>query len=208
MKVMKVSVWVFVLSCIVFSVPAGAVIIKPDIVDMPTSSGGLFSFDFIIHDPCGVIARSFDTTISVSGPGTLTFDATAGEAVADNSTGNTNYWIYGNSLGADAKSVGGNEYSFGDTADNPTSETLYAGDIIAKYVFTWDGTAGNYTFSLDLTDTDKNSVLLSNWATEMLEFTPGEEDGGSNYFTVSIPEPATMLLFGLGGTILLRKRRA
>ncbi len=197
---MKIVSFVFVLSCLIFSIPAGAVIIKPDNVGV---AGGIFSFDFVIHDSDGVSAKSFDTTISVSGPGTLTFDATGSEAVE----GNSGYWIHGNSLGAVAKSVGSNEYAFGDTADNPTSELLVAGEIVARYAFTWDGTVGDYTFSLDLTDSDKNSVLLSNLSTELLQFTPDSFTGGSDYFTVTIPEPATVLLFGLGGTVLLKNRK-
>ena len=197
---MKIVSFVFVLSCLVFSVPAGAVIIKPDNVGV---AGGIFSFDFVIHDSSGVSAMSFDTTISVGGPGTLTFDATGSEAVE----GNFGYWIHGNSLGAVAKSVGSNEYAFGDTADNPTSELLAAGEIIARYAFAWDGVVDDYTFSLDLTNSDKNSVFLSNSSTQLLQFTPGSFAGGSDSFTVNIPEPATIMLLGMGGMALLKNRK-
>lgn len=197
---MKIVSLVFVLSCLIFSVTAGAITIKPDNVGV---AGGTFSFDLVIHDPAGADAMSFDTTINVSGPGTLTFDETGSEAVA----GNSGYWIYDNSLGAVAKSIGSNEYSFGDTADNPISELLLADEIVARYAFAWDGTAGDYTFSLDLTDTDKNSAFLSDFSTELLQFTPGDFSGTSESFTVTIPEPATIMLLSLGGTALLRNRK-
>jgi len=199
---MKVGIWVFVLSCIVFSVPAGAVIIEPDNVVIPASPGGLFSFDFIINDPTGITAVSLQTTINVSGPGILTFDAPLSEAVESD----PGYWVYNNSIGAGAIDRGSNNYEFGDGADDPYWEDLVAGEIVARYAFTWDGTEGDYTFTIGL-DTSRSHVLDDSFTEQALDFTRGSFPGGSDYFTVYVPEPATMLLFGLGGTVLLRKRR-
>ncbi len=202
MKVMKVGIWVFVLSCIVFSVPADAVIIEPGNVVIPASPGGLFSFDFIINDPTGVAALSLQTTINVSGPGTLTFDAALSEAVESDPC----YWVYNNSIGAAAIDRGSNNYEFGDGANDPYLEDLVADEIVARYAFTWDGTEGDYTFTIDL-DTSGSHVLDDSFTEQALEFTPGSFPGGSNYFTAHIPEPATMLLFGLGGLFLRKKRK-
>ncbi len=207
-KVMKSLVCVFVLSCIVFSVPAGAVVIKPDNIVLPGSAGETFSFDLTVHDPCGVTGTSFNFWVNVSGPGTLTFDEAASEAVANNTTGDPDYWIYGNSGGANARDWGSNNYEFGDDPQDTTSlEPLVAGDIMARYAFSWDGTEGDYTFSFDLANTT-NNFIADMWIAEALEFIPGDQAGGSDFFTVAIPEPVTMLLFGLGGAVLVRKRRA
>lgn len=203
MKVMRIVLSVFVLGCFISSVSIGAVVIKPDNLVLPTSPGGLLSFDLTIDDPAGVAAVSLQTTINVSGPGTLTFDVASSEVVESN----TDYWVYNNSIGAAAIDRGSNNYEFGDGADNPSSEVLVAGEIVARYAFTWDGTEGDYTFTLNL-DPTKSSILNdATWEEEAMGFTLGDQTGGSDYFTVHVPEPATMILFGLGG-LLLRKRRA
>lgn len=212
---MKVGIWIFVLSCIVFSVPAGAVIITPSDTDPPVipgtnelvlgSAGDRFHFDFLISDPTGVTAVSLQTTINVSGPGILTFDAAFSEAVESDPC----YWVYNNSIGAAAIDRGSNNYEFGDGADDPYLEDLVAGEIVARYAFTWDGTEGDYTFTIDL-NTSRSHVLDDSFTEQTLEFTPGLFDsfGGSDYFTLHItPEPATMLLFGLGGLFLRKKRK-
>ncbi len=204
MRVMESVIFVFVLSCVVLTMPLYGVEIIPSNMVWPSLPGETFGFDFVINDPCGVTGTAFGSWISVSGPGTLTFDATASEAVA---TTDTSYWIYGNSDGAFANDEGGNEYSFGDNPDpDLLMKTLVVDDIMARYVFSWDGTEGDYTFSLDLLDTDKN-FIDDMWDTQALQFTPGEYDGDSSSFTVNIPEPTTLMLIGLGGLALLRKRR-
>jgi len=200
-RVVKTAVFTFVLRCAVFSGPVLGVEMQPSNLSMPASAGELFSFDFVVSNVMDVNAAGFKTTIDVSGPGTLDFNIPASEAVAAVPA----YWIYGNSIGAVAKDNGGNNYEFGDGPDDPPAETLNTGDIVARYAFLWDGTEGDYTFTLDL-GTSKSYVLLDNFTKEALEFDPGQHQGGSNYFTVCIPEPTTLLLFGLGA-VILRKRR-
>ena len=55
MRVMKV-VCVFVLSCVIFSVPVLGVEIAPSGVVIPSSPGETFSFDYVISDPMGFMA--------------------------------------------------------------------------------------------------------------------------------------------------------
>lgn len=204
---MKKSMLVLLLVCsLSLSMPArGEVVITPSNVQLPTAAGEDLSFDFVIIDPFGVSAVSFQNTLTLSGPGTLTFDIAGSEGVGSNPA----YWAFDNSVGAVARDLGGNVYDFGDGANDPTFEVLLAGDIIARYVFEWDGTAGDYIFSMDLANTTANNVLNFNtWMSDPLAFDPGIYPGDSDSFTLTlVPEPATLMLFGLGG-LLLRKRRA
>lgn len=204
---MKKSMFVLLLVCgLLLSVPArGEVTVTPTNVQLPTATGEDLSFDFVITDPFGTSAISVQTTISVSGPGSLTFDSTSSEAVNSNPA----YWIFGNSGGTAASDLGSDLYEFADGANNPVFEDLLTGDIIARYVFEWDGTVGDYIFSLDLTNTTVNNVFNSDTLNlDPLAFDPGAYTGGSDWFSVTlIPEPATLMLLGLGG-LLLRKRRA
>lgn len=203
MRVIKVAILAFVLSCVIFSGPAEGVEITPIIVSMPDLPGELFSFDFVISDPMGLSAQVFQATISVSGPEVLTFDTTESEAVA-NATG---YWVFGNSLEAVAMDLGNNSYSFDDGPSNAVAEPLATEDIMARYAFTWDGTVGDYTFTLDL-DINKSFIQDESFTKQALQFSSGQYPGDSDYFTVHIPEPTTLILIGLGGLVLLRKRRA
>ena len=204
---------VFVL-CLVLGglicLPAKAVVVTPSNVEMPELSGGTFSFDLMIDDSMGVTAASYQSTISVSGPGGLTFDATASQVVASDvaAGGAANYWITGNSIGAFASDMGGNSYSFGDGPSDPGIETLLAGDIMARYAFTWDGTEGDYTFSLD--PDISNSFILNGttFGNDALAFTSGQYPGDQSSFTVTIPEPASLALLALGGLALRRQSRA
>jgi hypothetical protein len=204
MRVLKLVILTFAMASI--TVPAWAVEITPsELADMvlPTSSGELFSFDYIVSDAMGVTAAGFKSTISVTGPGALTFDPTACTAVV----ANTDYWIYNNSDVLAIERPGG-FYEFGDGPSNPPTKDLFNGDIMARYAFTWDGTVGDYTFSLDL-NTAKSYIQNGvTFLKDPLQFNRGDHPGDSSSFTVTIPEPATLMLLALGSTILLRKRRA
>ena len=206
-RVVKAVVFTFVLSCVVFSGPAWGIEIQPSNFLMPTAPGTPFSFDFVISDPMGVSATAFKSTINVSGPGVLTFDASGSTNVENDIA----YWIFNNSVGAAALDKGGDNYEFGDGPDTTPFEALVLGDIVARYAFLWDGTVDDYTFTLDL-DTSKSFVLLDDFSTKQtLELPDGTwysepiTTADSTSFTVYIPEPATLLLFGLG-TMILRKR--
>jgi hypothetical protein len=205
MKVIKAAILAFVLSCIVETVPVWGIMVTPSDVNLPKSPGELLSFDLVISssNPTGINASGFQCTIGVS-PAGLTFDANNSEAVIDE----LGYWIYDNSGGVYAQILVGNNYRFSDSPSNPPTETLFSGDIMARYAFTWDGTTPDYTFTLYL-DTNNSYVRLGNFVTkEALQFDPGSYQGTDNSFTVTIPEPTTICcLLGLGTLALLRKRR-
>ena len=213
MRVTKVAIFGFVLSCFVAAVPTWGVLIQPSNIspepvsdcNVVISPGGLFSFDFVISDMSGLTreAQGFQAIISVSGPGGLTGDEPNSVAVADELA----YWLYGNSAPVFIDH-GDDSYTFGDNPFNGVAQSLSDGDILARYAFTWDGTVGYYTFTIDL-DTDSSFILLEDFITkEALQFTPGPCPGDDSSFTVHIPEPATLILLALGGFALLRKRRA
>jgi len=198
---MKKSMFVLLLVCsLLLSVPAqGAVTITPSNLQIDPCS---VSFDFVIMDPCGVSAVAFQSTLTISGPGTLTFDETSSMAVI----GEADYWLPGSPLVAAVENPPGN-YVFGDLPLDGLGRILAVDDIVARYYFEWDGTAGDYTFNLD-SDTADSFFLKDDFVTSVpLAIDPGGLPGNSSSFTVHIPEPATLMLFGLGG-ILLRKRRA
>lgn len=177
---------------------------------IPGSPGGLFSFDLVISEEPGIFAQAFKATIgSVSGPGVLTFDVAASEAVAAETT----YWVYGNSDGATAKKTDDGTYIFGDNPREPVFEALVIDDIVARYAFTWDGVEGDYTFTLAL-DTTNSYVLLEDFfSKEALQLPAGNWysypiiSADSSSFTVHIPEPISLVLLGLGGLVLLKQRR-
>jgi hypothetical protein len=204
MKVIKkVLTLSLVISCIVLAGPVWAIEITPSNVVLPASAGGLFSFDLVISStPLDTNASGFQCTIDVSPTG-LTLDADSSEVVSDN----PGYWIYGNSIGAFAEIRDVNKYRFSDSVDKATAETLLPGDIMARYAFIWDGVVTDYTFTLDL-DIKESYILLGIYGPEeALLFNPGIYPGTSNSFTITIPEPATLCLFGLGGLLLARNRK-
>jgi len=202
MRVKQSAVVGIVLSWLILLAPAEGVVIEPTNVVKPLSAGGVFSFDYSINDPTGTSARAFQSTMGVSGPGILTFDSTASEAAA--SAGN--YWLVGNSGGAGAIDLGSNSYQFGDDPFDGLAQTLAVGDIMARYSFTWDGTEGWYTFTLD-TSISNSFVMNEFFSNEALGFTPGQYQGQGSSFDVYIPEPSTMVLLALGGAGMLKRRR-
>ncbi len=210
MRVIKVAILAFVLSCVIFSGPAEGVEITPIIVSMPDLPGELFSFDFVITDIDNLTreAQTFQAVISVS-PGALTGNEAGSIEVRDELA----YWLHGNSSPIFIDQ-GDNSYSFGDSPDNGIAEPLATDDIMARYAFTWDGTVGDYTFTIDL-DMDNSFILLEDFTdTEALQLPNLPWSSGpivgvtSNSFAVYVPEPTTLILIGLGGLVLLRKRRA
>lgn len=207
MRALNFVILSFALACI--SVPAWAVVeVTPSNLVYPSSPGGLFSFDLTISsDPTGITAMGFKSTVNVSspaGPGNLTLDVTNSQAVADY----PGYWISSdNSAGVTVLDRGSYNYEFGDNPSNPYAEPLFSGDTMARYAFTWNGVPGDYTFTFDL-DTASSYIALDDFVSkEALLINPGSYPGDSSSFTVTIPEPATLTLFALGGAIFLRKRR-
>jgi hypothetical protein len=211
MKAIKITIFLCLLSCGVFCGKTRGVEIKPSIVLMPGSPDELFSFDLVISTDPNPLAQAFQATIdSITGPGVLTFDIPSSQAVS----GESAYWLYANSTGATAIDHGDGSYTFGDWPGNAIAQPLVTDDIVARYVFTWDGTEGNYTFTLDL-NTDKSYILLDDLESkEALQLPEGAWynypiiSADSSSFTVHIPEPTTLVLLGLGGLVLLKQRRA
>ena len=211
MRVIKVAILAFVLSCVIFSGPAEGVEITPIIVSMPDLPGEIFSFDFVITDIGNLTreAQAFQAIISVSGPGALTGNEPGSMAVSSVA----DYWLFGNSSPV-FTDHGDNSYTFGDNSDSGIAQPLDDDNILARYAFNWGGTVGDYTFTIDLS-TDNSFILLEDSIdTEALQLPNLPWSSGpivgvtSNSFAVYVPEPTTLILIGLGGLVLLRKRRA
>jgi len=214
MRVIKVAILAFVLSCVVFSGPAEGVEITPIIVSMPDLLGELFSFDFVITDIGDLIreAQGFQAIISVSGPGALTGNEPRSIEVRNAPA----YWLLPDNSSPVFIDHGDNSYTFGDSPEDGFAQPLGDGNILARYAFNWGGTVGDdiYTFTIDL-DTDNSFILLENFIDKEalqlpnLPWSSGPIVGvTSNSFTVHIPEPTTLILIGMGGLVLLRERRA
>lgn len=201
MKAIKFAIFLFLLSCGVFCGTTRGVEVQPTIVQMPISPGEPFSFDLVISTDPNPLAQAFQATIdSITGPVgfVLTFDIPSSEAVS----GESAYWLYGNSAGAAAIGSGDGPYTFGDGPNNEFAQPLVTDNIVARYAFTWDGPEGDYTFTFDL-DTAMSFILLEDLSSkEALQLSEGGDS-----FTVHIPEPTSLVLLGLGGLVLRKQRR-
>jgi hypothetical protein len=234
--VMKKNAFVLFLACCLFlSLPAQALVtVTPanteiesyPIPEAPDGPGGehlIFSFDLVVSDPDGASASGFQSTLGVDPLVGLVFDddyddpcdIETARDVAEMVETNINYWLYGvaDAFGAAyGCPEGSNEFGFNDYDEEVALHALAAGDIMARYSFIWDGTPGDYTFTLDL-DTDYTFLFYDIYTLPgAIAFDPGVEEwvkeGGDDWFTVTlVPEPATLVLLGLGG-FMIRKRRA
>jgi hypothetical protein len=214
MRVVTAAMLAFVLCCV--TVPAWAVVIRPSDVVLPTSPGELFSFDLIVKKfPNSFGAKGCTSTVEVSGPGILTFNEAGSMAVS----ADPSYWLYQNSVGVVAKetSTGSKKYEF---ADGPPIEGILGAKdtIVARYAFNWDGTEGLYSFTFDFKNLNENFVFVfvgppQNYVSYPLKLPDGNwysdpiVDADNSSFTVAIPEPNALILFVLGGSILLKKRK-
>ncbi len=205
MRVRKTAIAVlFMLGCLIFSAQAqGFVVITPSNVNLPDFVGDIFSFDFVV-DANAINAMGFGATISVSGPGTLTFDVNNSNMVVND----VSYWAHENSGGVVFKVDDVNRiFGFSDDTLSGDPEPLVADvNIMARYAFKWGGTVGDYTFVLNL-NTAYSYIQDETFEKEPLEFNPGSYQGSSNSFTVNIPEPCTLIIFALGYSAVLLKRR-
>jgi hypothetical protein len=187
---------------VVVSAPLHAeVTITPTNVQIPALAGQDFSFDFAISDPCGVSARGFQSTIAVSDPCTLTFDSISSRTLETDA----DYWLFGNSYGAVIFENLDGTYTFGGDPCDALPQALAVDDLMARYVFEWDGTPGDYTFTIDL-DTFMSFVFDESFSALPLAFDHGAYPGDATSFTVTIPEPATIILLALGGLMLTKRK--
>jgi hypothetical protein len=193
---MKARVAVVLVVCLCLSVSVQAVVISMVQDQMPNNPGGIYSFKMAVLDAQGSSASAFQSSLSVAGPGTLTLNVAESVAVAQNS----NYWLFGNSDGAEALDKSG-QFEFGDNSHDGMSRMLMINDIVGKYAFAWDGTQGWYTFTFNL-DLAHSFIVDDQFANQPLSF-----ESGNTAFEVFIPEPATCLLMGLGIFAVKRSRR-
>jgi hypothetical protein len=206
---MKSAVNAF-LVCIVLSATAFGVEVKPANISIPSSPGGTFSFDFIVTNPPSQAAYTAQLTINRawSNPPDLTFNTSASQSVLSN----TSYWVWNNSQGTPAVDNGDGTYTFGDGPENAIAESINNGDILARFAFTWNGTTGNYEFILDK-DTTNSFVRLADFSKAGFTLPTGQwftspiVGATDSSFTIHIPEPVTVLLFGIGGLFVLRKHK-
>jgi len=211
---MKAAMSAFVFCCI--TVPAWAVVITPSDVVLPTSPGELFSFDLVVKKfPSSFGAKGCTSTIDVSGPGILTFNVASSKAVSNDPS----YWLYQNSGGVNTGPPGSSKKHWFADGPNQDEGILGAKDtIVARYTFNWDGTEGLYRFTFDFENLNENFVFVfvgppQHYVSYPLKLPHGNwysdpiVDADNSSFTVAIPEPNALMLFVLGGSILLKKRK-
>jgi hypothetical protein len=201
------SVFITFLIFIAMSATAFGIEVKPANFSSP-SPGGVFSFDFIVTSAPSQPALGVQLTIaSVTGTG-LDFNSIESKKVTSNSL----YWVFNNSVGAEAF-PSGSSFVFGDGANDPTSETIQVGDIIARFAFNWNGAAGDHTFNLNR-NIANSFVFLDNFNNDSVALPAGQWyaspiiSATDSSFTVHlVPEPVSIVLFGLGGLAVFRKLR-
>lgn len=163
----------------------------------PLNPGSPIWFDVLIANGLGQNSEGVQITLSVQAQGhagSLTFSSAMSQAVA----GDSDYWLFGNSAGANAMNLGGNVYQFGDGPNNPASAPLLNGRSVARFAFAWDGTVGDYRVSVDTST--QNTFVLQNFVTEQ----PGWI---ANPVTLAVPEPSGFGALALFGIAIGRWRR-
>jgi hypothetical protein len=188
----------------------------PESPDGPGGEHLIFSFDLLVSDPDGVSAMGFQSTLGVDLPGLIfdddyhdSYDIETARWVSEAVEDDPDYWLYGVGDGTSyGCPEGSNQFSFNDFHSQGSLQAFASDDIVARYSFIWDGTPGDYTFTLDL---DKYySFVFFDLFTPVgaIAFDPGPFPGGSDYFTVTlVPEPTTLLLLGLGAVVLRKRSR-
>ena len=156
--------------------------------------GGTIWFDMVIADAAGESTEASQVTVSVTGPGSLTFDPTQSKATASDA----NYIFFGNSDGAVAMTDGPDTYVFGDGPADGQATPLVDGMHIARFAFTWDGVVGDYVVEVD--PSTLKTFLTQNFATVAPDWT-------NNPVILHVPEPMSAVLLGLAGLVLVRRRK-
>ena len=178
---------------------SNASMLKLGSVTIPQTAGEIVSFDLVVDTTPAFPVQAFQSAISASGPGTLTLLAPYCENVANE----TSYWLSGNSDGVIVTTNVDGSISFSDTVSNGIAESMLGNEIVARYVFIWDGTVGDYTFTFDFS---KSYALKNDFVTKHgLTFGPGKYAGNDQSFTFYVPEPASLALLVLGGFLIRKK---
>jgi hypothetical protein len=166
------------------------------LTDPSPQAGDRIWFDILIKEALGQSAEGAQVTLLVlpmGHPGSLTLDAAGSEAIA----GDPDYWLFANSVGAGALSLGGNRYQFGDGPNNPPSAPLQNNRSLARFAFTWDGVPGFYQVSIETAT--QSTFLLQDFAQVAPSWT-------ENPVTLYIPEPVTVAALILVTAVLPRRR--
>ena len=201
---MKKSMYLLLICCCLLSISAAEIITLTP-ANLQLEPYTVFSFDLVVSSFDGTSAVGFESILGVDLPG-LVFNETA-RLVSEMVEDDPDYWLYGVADGASyGCPEGSNEFGFADFQYESNLQALAAGDIMARYSFIWDGTPGDYTFTLNL-DPAFSFYVDDLFNEHAIAFTPGTFTGGDNWFTVPIPEPTTLILLSLGCVVFFRERR-
>ncbi len=159
----------------------------------PPSAGDSVWFDVLIDDPMGEWAQNIQLTFFIEplGIDSLAFDAPKSQAVEND----PDYWLLGNSDGAGALDLGEDKYQFGDNPEDGMPVSLGVDDIAARFAFTWDGNAGDYSVTVDTEIT--NTYIMDEG------FNSAAPSWVASQVTLRVPEPATVLLLVVGAFIFV-----